>query len=71
MNRRHLIVGPIASAASVLARGMDPLWRWDAIGLAAAIAARGVSSREATRSCLSRIAAAGASPPGDGAVPAG
>lgn len=39
------------------ARDPGPLWRWDAVDLAAAIAARRISSREATASCLERIAA--------------
>jgi amidase len=37
--------------------GPNELWRWDAAALAAAIRARQISSREATRATLERIAA--------------
>src|SRR5919202_745768 len=33
------------------------LWRWDAVGLAAAVRTRRISSREATRAVLDRLAA--------------
>lgn len=70
MNRRELIMGSIALGATCLVdfaparsqgsgiprvQNSEPLWRWDAVDLADAIAARQISSREATMSCLERL----------------